>query len=85
MSFSSPFFDFRFSLVLADEVTKMFIYIFESLACLALKLETIVKKIMQLKLPKMKTELTKICIEPGIHTSVEKMNSVRCLQKQSSG
>ena len=64
MSFSSHF---RFSLVLADEVTKMFIYIFKSLACLALQTETIVKKIIQPKLPKTKNEFTKICNEPGIN------------------
>ena len=63
LSFSSHF---RFSLVLADEVTKMFIYIFKSLACLALKTETIIKKISQPKLPKRKNELTKIYNEPGI-------------------
>ena len=63
MSFSSQF---RFSLVLADKVTKIFIYIFKSLARLALQMETIVKKIMQPKLPKTKNEFTKICNKPGI-------------------
>ena len=43
----------------------MFVYIFESLACLALQMETIVKKIKQPKLPKTKDEVTKICNEPG--------------------
>ena len=38
---------------------------FKSLACLALQTETIVKKITQPKLPKMKNEVTKICNEPG--------------------
>ena len=61
-----PIFAFRFSLVWANEVKKMFIYIFKSLASLALQTETIVKKIMQPKLPKTKNELTKICNEPGI-------------------
>ena len=61
-----PFFDFRFSLVLADEVTKIPEYyviclftFFKCLACLALQTETIVKKITQPKLPKMKKELPK--------------------------
>ena len=57
-----PIFDFRFLLVLADEVTFL-----NSLACLALQTETIVKKIMQPKLPKTKNKLTKICNEPGIY------------------
>ena len=77
-SFSSnelfiPFFDFRFSLVLADEVTKIPEYYviclftsFKSLACLALQMETIIKKITQIKLQKTKNEVTKICNEPGI-------------------
>ena len=61
MSFSC-----RFSLVLADEVTKVQEYyviclftFFKSLACLALQTETIVKKIMQPKLSKTKTKLPK--------------------------
>ena len=73
-----PFFDFRFSLVLADEVTKIPEYyviclftFFESLACLALQTETIVKKITQPKLPKTKNEITKICNEPGIGSKLE--------------
>jgi hypothetical protein len=61
MSFLFPF---RFSLVLADKVKKMFIYIFLSLA---LQPETIIKKSTQPKLPKMKNELTKICNEPDIN------------------
>ena len=44
----------------------MFIYIFKSLACLALQMETIVKKITKHKLPKKKNEFTKICNEPGV-------------------
>ena len=36
------------------------------LACLASQMETIVKKITQPNLPKMKNELAKICNEPGI-------------------
>ena len=63
MGFSSHF---RFSLVLANEAAKMFIYVhFLSLTCLALQTETIIKKITQPKLPKMKNELTKICNESG--------------------
>ena len=63
MGFSSHF---RFSLVLANEAAKMFIYVhFLSLACLTLQTETIIKKITQPKLPKMKNELTKICNESG--------------------
>ena len=46
---------------------KMFIYIFKSLAFLALQMETTEKKIAQPKLPKTKNELTKICNEPGIY------------------
>ena len=68
-----PFFDFLFSLVLADEVTKIPEYYviclftsFKSLACLALQMETIIKKITQIKLQKTKNEVTKICNEPGI-------------------
>jgi hypothetical protein len=60
-------------LVLADEVTKIPKYyviclftFLKSLACLALQTETILKKIMQPKLPKTKNELTKICNELGI-------------------
>ena len=64
MSFSSHF---RFLLVLDDKVTKMFIYIFKSLVCLALQTETIVKKITQPKLPKTKNELTKNFNEPGLN------------------
>ena len=63
---------FRFSLVLADEVTKIWKYyimclftFLKILACLALQTETNVKKITQPKLPKMKNEVTKICNEPG--------------------
>ena len=44
----------------------MFIQIFKSLAFLALQRETIVKKIMQLKLPKTKNKVAKICNDPGI-------------------
>ena len=43
---------FVFLLVLDEEITKIYIYIFKSLACLALQTETIVKKITQTKLPK---------------------------------
>ena len=61
MSFSSHF---RFLLVLADEVTKMFIFIFcKVLPVLPCKRKP--QKIMQPKLPKTKNELTKICNEPG--------------------
>ena len=75
MSFS---YHFRFSLVLADEVIKntkilrnMFIYMFKSLACLALQTETIVKKVTQPKLPKTKNEVTNICNEPSIGSKLE--------------
>ena len=64
---------FRFSLVFGRRsyenmkiLRNMFVYIFKSLACLALQMETIVKKITQPKLPKTKNEVTKICNEPGI-------------------
>jgi hypothetical protein len=63
---------FRFSLVLADKVTKIWKHyliclftFFKSLACLALQTEIIVKKITQPKLPKMKNKFIKICNEPG--------------------
>ena len=43
----------------------MFIYIFKSLACLALQ-----KKIVQPNLTKTKNEFTKICNEPGINVCI---------------
>ena len=59
-----PIFVFPFSLVLADEVTKMFIFIFcKVLPVLPCKRKP--QKITQPKLPKTKNELTKICNEPG--------------------
>jgi hypothetical protein len=51
------FLDFRFSLILADEVMKIrkyYVISFKSLAGLALQTETIIKKITQPKLPKTK-------------------------------
>ena len=71
MSNSSDFSVFVF-VDLADEVTKLpefyvicLFKFFKSLPCLSLKTETIIKKITQPKLPKMKNEVTKICNEPG--------------------
>ena len=66
MSFSSHF---RFSLVLADKVMKMFIYISKSLD--PLQMETIVKKSTQPKSPKMKNKITKICNKPGMFLWLE--------------
>ena len=73
MSFSSHFsiFVFHFSLILADEVTKIAEYykiclftFFKSLACLALQTETIAKKIPLPKLSKMNLQKYN---EPGIN------------------
>ena len=61
-----PFSFFVFSLVSATKLRKCLLTFFKSLACLALQTETIVMKITQPMLPKMKNELTKICNEPGI-------------------
>ena len=58
------FFDFRFSLILADEVKKIpeyYVICFKVLH--VLQTETIIKKITQPKLPKTKNEITKICNE----------------------
>ena len=52
----------------------MFVYIFKSLACLALQMETILKKITQPKLPKMKNEVTKIYNEPGTNDKTQNSN-----------
>jgi hypothetical protein len=77
MSFSSHF---GFLLVLADEATKMFIYIFKSLT---LQTETIVKKITHSKSPKMKNELTKICNEPGNNVLFRKLKKSK-MEKTTS-
>ena len=43
----------------------VYLHFFKSLACLALQIETMVKKITQLILPKTNNKLTKICNKPG--------------------
>ena len=48
------------------ELQKCLFIFSKSLACLALQMETIIKKITQPKLPETKNTLTNICIEPGI-------------------
>ena len=55
---------------------------FKSLACLALQMETIVKKITQPKLPKRKNEITKIFNEPGNRInfgSIEETLDLSCI------
>ena len=65
MSFSSHFRFLFFFGFWPTELRKCLFTFYKNLACLALQMETIVKKITQPKLPIRKNELTKICNELG--------------------
>ena len=68
------FIPFSLLLVLAEEVPKMFIYIFQNSCLSSLQTESKIKKITQPKLPKTKNELTKICNEPGNSQLITKVS-----------
>ena len=80
MSFH-PIFVFRW--FWQTKLRKCLFTFFKSLVCLALQTETIVKKIMQPKLPKTKNELTKIHNEPGIKYQQPKYENMGCTKQQS--